>query len=80
MNLLSHPEEHWKGRCSPRDCGAEKGTLPYVGCVGSGEAMLDRSCEGVLSSIDELTSLAVLPAHCLRNLINPTRNMAWLVS
>ena len=55
-----------------RDCGAEKGTLPCVGCVDSGEARPDRSCEGILSSVDELTSLAVLPAHCLRSLINPS--------
>ena len=63
-----------------RDCGAEKGTLPCVGCVGSGEARPDRSCEGVLSSVDELTILAVLPAHCLGSLINPTRKMAWMMA
>ena len=57
-----------------------KGTLPYVGCVGSGEARLDRSCEGVLSSVDELTILAVLPAHFLGSLINPTGKMAWLIA
>ena len=71
-----HPEEHWKGRCSPRNYGPEKGTLPYVGCVGSGEYRLDRSCEGVLSSVDELTSLAILPTDCLGSLINPTGKMA----
>ena len=63
-----------------RDCEEEKGTLPSVGCVGSGESRLDRSCEGVLSSIDELTSLAVLPSHCLRILISPTGKMSWLVA
>ena len=62
------------------DCGAKKGTLPCVGCVGSGEARIDRSCECVLSSIDELTSLEVLPSHCLRIPINPTGKMAWLVA
>ena len=69
-----------KGRCSLRDYGAEKGTLPYIGWVGSGEYRLDRSCEGVLSSVYELTRLAVLPTHCLIILINPTRKMAWLVA
>ena len=29
------PEKHWKGRHSLRDCVAEKGILPYVGCVDS---------------------------------------------
>ena len=63
-----------------RDCGVEKGTLPCVGGVGIREAMPDRSCEGVLSSIDELTILAVLPSHFLGSLINPTGKMAWLVA
>ena len=63
-----------------RDRGAEKGTLPCVGCVGSGGARLDRSCEGVLSSVYELTSLAVLLAHCLGRLINLAGKMAWLVA
>ena len=48
-----------------KDCGAEQGTLPFVGYEGSGGARLDRSCEGVLSYVDELTSLAVLLAHFL---------------
>ena len=72
----AHPEEHWKGRCSLRDCGRKNGTLPCVGCVGSGEARPNRYCEGVLSSIDELTSLVVIPTHCLGILINPTGKMA----
>ena len=72
----AHPEERWNRRCSLRDRGSEKGTLPCVRCVGSGEARIDRSCEGVLSSIDELTRLAVLPTHFLRSLINPTGRMA----
>ena len=59
-----------------RDCGAEKGTLPCVGCVGNVDARLDRSCEGVLSSVDELTSLLVLPVHYLSILINP--KIDWL--
>ena len=63
-----------------RDYGAEKGTLPCVGCVGIGKSKIDRSCESVLISVDELTSLAVLHAHCLRSLINPTGKMAWLVA
>ena len=63
-----------------RDYGAEKGTLPFVGCVGSREAMPDRSCEGVLSSVDELISLAILLSHCLGSLINPTGKMAWPVA
>ena len=49
-----------------------KGILSCVGCVGIVEAKLDRSCEGVLSSVDELTSLAVLLTHCLSSLINPS--------
>ena len=61
-----------------REGGAEKGILPCVGCVGSGEARLDRSCEGVLGFVDELTSLAVLPTHSLGSLIKPTGNMAWM--
>ena len=61
--------------CSLRDCGAEKGALPCVGCVGSGEARIDGSYEGVLISVDEITSLVVLPTHFLRILINPTGEM-----
>ena len=76
MNCYADLEEQWKGRCSLRDCGAEKGTLPCVGCVGRGGSSPDRACEGVLSSVDDLTSLAVLPAHFLRILINPTGKMA----
>ena len=49
-----------------------KGILPYVGCVGIMEAKLDRSCVGVHSSVVEITSLAILPSHCLSSLINPT--------
>ena len=45
-------------------------------CVGNVDARVDRSCEGVLSSVDELTSLAVLPVHCLNSLI--THVLAWL--
>ena len=59
-----------------RDCGAEKGTLPCVGYVGSGEARTYRSCEGVLSCIDELTSLEIIPVDCLSSLINP--KIDWL--
>ena len=62
------------------DCGAEKGKIPFFGCVGNVDSMPDRSCEGVFSSVDELTRLGVLPAHCLRILINPTGKMAWLVA
>ena len=64
----------------PIDYGAEKGTLPCVGCVGSRETRPDRSFEGVLSYVDELNSLAVLPAHFLRGMINPTGKMTWLVA
>ena len=63
-----------------RDCGAEKGTLPCVGCVGRGGSRPYKSCEAVLSSVDELTILAVLPTHLLRGLINPTGKMAWMVA
>ena len=80
VTYYAHLEEHWKGRCSLRDYGAEKGTLPCVGCVGSGESRPDRSCEGFLSSVDEFTSLAVILSHCLRSLINLTGKMAWLVA
>ena len=58
------------------DCGGEKGILPCVGCVDNGEARIDRSCEGVLSSVDYLTRLAILPFHCLNSLINP--KVDWL--
>ena len=54
----------------------EKGTLPCVGCVDHVVAGPDRSCEGVLSSVYELTSLAVLPVHCLRSLTNQLQG--WL--
>ena len=53
-----------------------KGILPCVGGVGIVEAKLDRSCAGVHSSVVELTSLAILPFHCLSALINPT--VVWL--
>ena len=53
-----------------------KGILPYVGCVGIVEAKLDRSGVGVHSSMVELTSLSILPFHCLSNLINPI--VDWL--
>ena len=68
---LHDPEEHWKGRHILRNCVAEKEMLPCVGCVGNGDARPNRYCEGVLSSVDELTSLAVLLANYLRILINP---------
>ena len=67
---------HWKGRCSPRDCQVDKGTLPCVGCVGNMDAFPNRSYEGVLSSMDELTSLAVLSVHCLSSPINPKNRLA----
>ena len=51
-------------------------TLSCVGCVGSGEAKTDRSCEGVISFVDELTSLTVLPSHFLIILINPYVGLA----
>ena len=35
-------------------------------------AKLDRSGAGVHSSVVELTSLVILPFHCLSSLINPT--------
>ena len=78
--FYAHPEEHWKGRCSLRDCGGEKGTLPCVVCVGNGEARPNRSCEGVLRSADELTSLAILTSPCLKILINPTGKMDWSIT
>ena len=31
--FFAHPEHHWKGRHILRDCVAEKGMLPCVGCV-----------------------------------------------
>ena len=64
----AHNEEHWKGRCIPRDCGAKKGTLPCVGCVGNVDDKPYISCEGFLSSVDELTALAILPVHYLSSL------------
>ena len=59
-----------------RDCVALKGILHCVRCVGIVEAKLDISCVGVHSSVVELTSLAILPFHCLSILINPT--LDWL--
>ena len=29
--FFAHPEQHWNGRHSLRDCGAKKGMLPCVG-------------------------------------------------
>ena len=31
--FFANPELHWKGRHNLRDCVAEKGMLPCVGCV-----------------------------------------------
>ena len=70
--FYAHLREHWNGRYGLRDCVAVKGILPCVGCVGTVEAKLDRSCRGVHSSVVELTSLAIPPFHCLSSLINPT--------
>ena len=39
--FFAHPEEHCNGRHILRDCVAEKGMLPYVGCVGVGKAKPD---------------------------------------
>ena len=39
--FFAHPEYHWKGRHSLRDCVEEKGMLPSVGCVDVLEARLD---------------------------------------
>ena len=50
--------------------------LPCVGCVGIVDVRPDRSCEDVLSSVNELTSLAILPVHYLSSLINP--KIDWL--
>ena len=74
--LSAHPEEHWKGRYGLRECVAVKGILPCIGCVGIMDAKLDRSCASVHSFVVELTSLEILPFHCLSSLINPT--VDWL--
>ena len=63
-----------------RDYGAKKGTLHCVGCVGRGGSRRDRSCEGVLSSIDDLNSLAILLAHFIRSLLNPSVGLAVSVA
>ena len=68
--LLCTPKEHWKGRYGLRDCVVVKGILPCVGRVGIVDAKLDRSGADVHSSVVELTSLAILPFHCLGSLIN----------
>ena len=60
------------GMYGMRDCVVVKGILPCVGCVGIVEANLGISCRGVHISVVELTSLAIIPFHCLRSLINPT--------
>ena len=52
------------------DCGAEKRKIPCVGC-GNMDARPYISCEGVLSSVGELTSLEFFPFHCLSFLLNP---------
>ena len=31
--ISTTPEEHWQGKSGPRDCEAEKGLIPGVGCV-----------------------------------------------
>ena len=52
-----------------RDSVAVKEILPCVGCVGIVEAKLDISCVGVHNYVVELTSLAILPFHCLSSLM-----------
>ena len=55
-------------------CSSEGNTsLCWVCRYCGGQA---RSCAGVHISVVELTSLAILPFHCLSNLINPT--VDWL--
>ena len=46
--LYAHLEEHWKGRDGLRDYVAEKGILPFVGCIGIMDTMIDRSSGGFL--------------------------------
>ena len=41
FSFFAHPEYHWKGRHSLRDCVAQKGMLPFVGCVDVLEARID---------------------------------------
>ena len=74
--FYAHLEQHWKGRYGMTDCVAVKGILPYVGCVGIVETKLDRYCRGIHSFVVEMTSLAILPFHCLSSLINPI--VDWL--
>ena len=74
--FYAHLGEPWNGMYGLRDCVAVKGILPFVGCVGIVHSKLDRSGVGVHSSVVELTSLAVLPFHCLSSLINPI--VDWL--
>ena len=58
------------------NCVEVKKILPCVGCVGIVGVKLDRSCRGIHSSVVELTSVAILPFHCLSSLINPI--VDWL--
>ena len=58
---------------------ADKGMLPCVGCVGIVDARTNRSCGGVPSSVNELTSLAILLFHFLQ-LDKPKRRLAWLTT
>ena len=50
---------------------AVKGILPCVGYVGIVDVKLNRSGVGFHRSVVELTSLVILPFHCLISLINP---------
>ena len=49
-----------------------KGILLCVGFVGIVDANLDISGASVHSFVVDLTSLAILPFHCLSSLRNPT--------
>ena len=69
--FFAHPEEHWKGRYGLREYVAVKAIIHCVGCVGIVDAKLDRFVSVFHSSVVELTSLAILPFHCLSSLINP---------
>ena len=70
------PKQHWKGMQGLRDCVAEKGSIPCVGCVWLSQRSGQFWCR-CSWLCNELTSLALSLSQLLDGLINPTL-LAWL--
>ena len=70
------PEQHWKGMQGLRDCIAEKGLIPCVGCVWVSQRLGQFWCR-CSWFCNELTSLAIYLLQLLNGLTNPTM-LAWL--